>query len=233
MFLFIPIALALLFSVYAEAKVETYSGEAKRDGKTVYTEKHIVRYDAGGNVIEAETTYRNTKGDVISVLKSDFRSSLTAPDHVITNLRTGNVQGLRTSREKIILFNKDDGKAEETKELAITPNESRIAFGCQGLNYYLLKNLDEFQQKQSLPIRFLIPGDLDAYNFEIKFVREVDGIVEIEIEIDNWFLSLFAPKLKVKYDTKKKRIIWYEGLSNIKGEDGKNQSVTIVYSYED
>jgi hypothetical protein len=215
------------------AKTETYTGEARNGDRLAYTEKHVVHFDDKGDITDADTTYLNAKGEVISTLHSDFRKSLTAPDHVLKDTKTGSTQGMRTVGDKLVLFNQDEGKPEMTKEFPNDFGGERVAFGCQGLNYYLLKNMDDFAKKKELPIKFMLPGILDSYDFEVKYVKEeADGVVDIEVEIDNWLLRLFAPKLKVRYDKKKQHIITYEGLSNIKDERGKNQNVTITYKYD-
>jgi hypothetical protein len=215
-------------------KVVTYKGTAMKRNRLAYTENHVVKYDKKGKLISAETTYKDPEGKVISILKSDFRKSLTAPDHIIKDFRTGNVQGLRINPDNIILFNHDLNEKEEVKELKNEPGDDRLAFGCQGLNYYLLKNLDSFKKKKKIPIKFLIPGKLTAYDFEVEYMGESkDGIVDIEIKIQSWLLKIFAPKLKVKYDQNKQRIIWYKGLSNITDKRGRDQKVIITYEYSD
>jgi hypothetical protein len=212
---------------------ETFFGEARSEKGLAYTEKHIVRFDDLHEVLDAETTYYNPSGELICLLKSDFRKSLTAPDHTIEDKRTGNVQGLRRENTNLIVFYRDKGKPEACKNLSAGIGTERIAFGCQGLNYYLVKNLQKIKNAKSLPIKFIIPGNLDAYNFEIRYLdEEKNGTVLIDIEIDNWLLKIFAPKLEVRYDQKNGRILWYKGLSNIKDAQGKPQSVTINYLYD-
>lgn len=66
----------------------------------------------------------------------------------------------------------------------------------------------------------------------MELVKESADQIEIEIEIDNWFLRLFAPKLIARYDTKNGRLLWYKGLSNVLTKTGKQQSVEITYKYE-
>ena len=46
-----------------------------------------------------------------------------------------------------------------------------------------------------------------------------------------YLLSNLGPNLRVRCDTKKKRIVWYDGISNIEN-DGRNQKVTINSIYE-
>ena len=225
--------IALLYGADAGAEQTAYyQGEARMDGKIAYIERHEVLFDGTGKLLQATTHYQDPTGRPIADLQSDFRDSLTVPTHVIRDFRTGNLQGLRREGEKIILFDEDPGKPERTRILNTKDAGDRILVGCQGLNYYLLGNLESLDPETKLPLRFLIPGKLDYYDFTLQKTGEsADGIVDFEIAIENWFLRLFAPKLYVKYDKKEKHLVWYRGLSNITNEKGETQVVTITYKY--
>lgn len=214
-------------------RIEEFSGIAKINEKVAYTEKHRVEYFDDGKIQNAETRYESPEGKLIALLKSDFSQSVTVPDHVVEDFRSGNVQGLRRENGKIVLFDKEKNKSERTRVLVDKDAEKRILVGCQGLNYYLLSRLDGTDTIQSLPLRFLIPGELDYFDFDMKEIPQSNkNLAEFEISVKSWFLRIFAPKLLVKYDRKTKRLIWYQGLSNIKNDKGENQSVTIEYLYK-
>ncbi len=211
--------------------LKEYRGEATRNGRLIYVEHHRLTYDRSKKLLFAETIYKNPDGQTIVELKSDFRESLTAPSHTITDYRTGEVQGLKRENGSLILFTKNKDGKEATKLLKEESPERGLMVGCQGLNYYILENLDSIDAQAVLPVRFLIPGKLDYYDFQMRQVGQSERSLDFEIEVKNWFLALFAPTLEVKYDRVNKRILRYEGLSNIKDDKGKNQNVTIEYFY--
>jgi hypothetical protein len=225
--------LAVLFVADAGAdQTVHFQGEARIDGQLVYVENHEVLYDNAGRLLEAKTLYDSPAGKPIAEINSDFRESVTVPDHTVRDFRTGNIQGLRRENGAVVLFDQDPGKPERTRSLTEKDAGDRILVGCQGLNYYLLGNLERLDPKAKLPLRFLIPGKLDYYDFNLERTGEsADGIVDYEISIQDWFLRFFAPKLYVKYDKNAKHLIWYQGLSNITDEKGDPQNVTITYNY--
>lgn len=228
------LATLTLFSMHAWCKTVEITGTARADGKIVYIEKHRVQYAADGKLLSAETHYDSSEGKPLAFLKSDFTKSLTVPDHVVEDFRTGEVQGLRRENGKIVLFDREKDKSEKTRVIEDEDADKRILIGCQGLNYYVLGNLDSLDPAKPLPLRFLIPGRLDYYDFDMKEVKSDDPkIATFEIHIKNWFLRMFAPRLHAKYERKTKRLVWYEGLSNIKDEHDDNQVVTIDYVYND
>jgi hypothetical protein len=212
-----------------------YRGEAhaNKDLKNpiIYIENHEVQYDSKGKLVMAVTKYSDPTGKPIAELRSDFKESMTVPAHIVTDFRNGNIQGLRRENGKLVMFDQVKGEAEKTKIITDKESEDRVLVGCQGLNYYVLNNLNTFDFERKVPIRFLIPGKLDYYDFSLEKTGEVDGILDFEIAIQSWILRLFAPKLYVKYDKNKKRIVWYQGLSNITNDKGETQNVTIEYFF--
>ena len=66
---------------------EYFKGEARENGQLVYIEKHDVTFADDNSVIEAKTTYVDPKGQLLGVLSSDFRQSLSLPEHVFQDER--------------------------------------------------------------------------------------------------------------------------------------------------
>lgn len=227
------VSLSILATTSHANMIVHYQGLAKNGDRLAYIEKHTVEYDDQGKLLSTATEYTSAAGKSIAELRSDFRESLAVPSQTFKDFRTGNVEGVRRDRGKLVMFDQDPGKLERTRSLDDSDLGIHILVGGQGMNYYLLDHLETIQPLQELSLRFLIPGKLDFYDFKIKKTNEsTDGIVEFEIVIQNWFFKIFAPKLFVKYDKKKKRIVWYKGISNLKSDDGSKQNVTITYEYE-
>jgi hypothetical protein len=53
----------------------------------------------------------------------------------------------------------------------------------------------------------------------------------IRIELDNWFLRLFAPRIEAECHLGNRRLLSYQGLSMIADESGNNLPVTVSYNY--
>jgi hypothetical protein len=212
---------------------EFFSGEAKENGKLVYIEKHDVTFDDQNKVLEAQTTYVDPQGKSVAVLNSDFRKSLSLPEHTFEDLRTKNKYGIRRDQNKIILFNQDYGQPEEAKELLDNNDKTRVQVGCQGFNYFLKDKIEELSQIKSLPVLFMIPGDLSTYKFTLNYIKKnADQAIEFKVKIESLWLRMFAPELEFHYDTQKQRIFWYKGISNIKNDKGQTMNVVIDYKYK-
>jgi hypothetical protein len=221
--------LSLLVPITALGKTQTYRGEASTQGKVVYQELHQVEWKDG--VPQSSVTqYLKPDGTLIAVLKNDYTQSLNAPEHEMNDIRHKNVHGMRYGKGQKELYSKE-GSREKSKVVKESDGQGKIIVGGQGLHYYLVSNLEAVIEKKKLSLLFLIPGNLDAYNFYLKVMQADDKTVKMEIEIDNWFLKLFAPKLLLEYDRPTKKLLKYKGLSNLKDESNKMMNVEITYSY--
>ena len=87
----------LTLNVEAIARIDEVTGTAKADGQVAYIEKHKVEYTGDGKLLRAETSYETPAGIPVALLKSDFTTSVTAPDHTVEDFRT---QASREIRQK-------------------------------------------------------------------------------------------------------------------------------------
>lgn len=213
-----------------DAEILRFTSEARFDGKISYRENHESEY-RDGRVVRARTDYLSTDGKPVAYIESFFAESLAAPRHVFEDFRSGVRHGVRYEGGDAILFSRDPGQPEKTRNIGKGSGPGILMVGCQGLFYYLQENYDLVREKRKVPLQLLITGTLDIYDFELELKGEKDGVAEITIHISNWFLRLFAPKLDVRYDIAAKRMLYYKGLSNILDDKGKIQTVEITYAY--
>lgn len=224
--------LLMIFMGLAYGETQVYKGEALVDGKKVYDEFHTAELE-GKKIISSTTEYKDPSGKVLGILTNNYSKSLNAPEHTMIDPVHKNKHGLRYDGDTLILFNQENGEKEETKKLDKDDLKGKLVVGGQGLHYYLVANMEDVIKKGDLALKFLIPGRLDAYNFYLKVVSKSEENVQFEIEIDNWLLKLFAPKLKLIYQRKNPRLLKYSGLSNIKDKKKDMMNVTLQYFYND
>lgn len=222
-------ALSFFFTFFVYAGTQVYTGEARTDGKVVYREKHSVEWN-NDLPVSSLTIYEDPSGKPIGRLRNTYTKNLNAPEHVMDDLIHGSQHGVRYMNDKLIMFSKSEDEKEETKK--IDEEDKKLIVGGQGFHYYLVTHLEEVIKKGKLDLLFLIPGRLDAYDFYLKVKEKTETKVTFEIEIDNWFLRLFAPKLVLEYDRNNKRLLKYRGLSNLKNDKNEMMNVEITYNYD-
>jgi hypothetical protein len=225
---------SLLMGVSSGAKeVITYQGLAKTTkGEVLYIEKHTNHFE-GDRIIKAVTQYLKPDLTLWAKMESDFTRSIQQPEFRFENVLSKEVHGLKYQEDKAVVWyqNAKGENKEKTLDLnnkALTKNP--LVAG-QGFNFDLREVLSQLKAKSELKRNFLIPSRLDYYLFVYKVSDIVNEKVTIVAKIDNTLLSFFAPKLKIIYDQKTKRLLEYQGLSNLEDEKGKAQSVIITYDY--
>jgi hypothetical protein len=212
--------------------IKTFQGQAKKDAKILYIEKHTLTYSDSGNLKTARTEYFSAENRPLATLVSDFTSSLSSPSYEMNYLVSGNKEGVKRAGNDIILFDQPAKKEEKTLTLKEQDQNEKIIMAGQGFNYYIIENLNNIKEKKVLPIRLLIPGKLDFYDFRVKFLSEnKEGDMDFELSVDNWILRMVAPSFFVRYNKNSKRLIYYKGLSNIPDDKNKNHVVEISYQY--
>lgn len=207
-----------------------FSSRALKDGIPVYDERHEAEY-RNGRIFRSRTDYLSPEGTPLAYIESFFAESLTAPSHVFVDYRTGFTHGTRYVNGLPVLFAQEKGKAERSRVLTERSDGRALMVGSQGLFYYLQEDFDQVRKQRKIPVRLLITGPLDVYDFELEYLGEKDGVADLVLHISNPFLRLFAPKLEVRYDAVNRKMLYYRGLSNILDDRGKLQTVEIVYAY--
>ncbi len=225
---------AALYSAAAQTEgdveILNFTSEAVSKGRIIYREKHEAEY-RNGRIARAKTDYISEDGKTIAYIESFFNDSLTAPAHVFEDFRFGDRHGARYKDGDVILFSVIEKGEEETRNVGRDFGPSVLMVGCQGFFYYLQENYQVLREKGKIPLKLLITGNLDIYDFRMELKEEKDGIAFINIRISNWFLRLFAPKLELRYDIAEKKLLYYKGISNILDDKRKLQNAEIFYKY--
>ena len=212
----------------AQAESTEHWGVAKNtNGKIIYTENHLIT-KKDGKLFASNTDYFDqTRKNKFATLKSDYSRSLSLPTYEFVDMRTGYLEGVRYVDGKYLVYFK---KPDET-EIARPLKEGDSIFSGQGWHYYLIENLD-ILENQNIKLNLVLPSELDFYSFEIKHSKATKDKIVANLELSNWFLSFFAPKLQLVYDKKFNQLIEFKGISNILDKDGERQEVTIHYEYD-
>lgn len=205
-----------------------YVGEARDEkGELIYTEKHVVSSEAG-TTTRSVTEYRAPDGELIATMRSDYSRSVAMPTYVFEDLRRNYREGLRWQDGDYVIFHQEGSAPEKTSRLG----SDRRVFSCQGWHYYLVNNLD-LMEKDEIVLNLVLPSELRPFPFVVKNLVSDESRVSAELSLKHWLFRYFAPKLRLEYDKKKRRLIEFQGVSNILNTAGDRQEVTIRYRYSD
>ena len=116
----------------------------------------------------------------------------------------------------------------ETKSLPMTVDQ----IVGQGFNQFIVTRLDALARGEEFRMKLVLPSKLDQYDIRIRKSKIEGDVLHIRVEMDNWFLKLFAPHMDAEYDLKTRRLLRYDGISMVENAGGKNAQVSITYEYE-
>ncbi len=226
--IFLTALLLLALTTPAQAESRSFTGKAyNEDGDLVYVEQHDLTYDEEG-VVASRTTYFDPEGRKIGSLVSDYAPSPQFCDYTFRDQRRGYADGVRLGDDTLCLFRqKDPGATEETRCI---PREEDQIVG-QGFHHFILNRLDAIAGGEIYHVKLALPSRLDQFDFRIRKTGVEGDRLEIRLESDHWFVRLFAPHINVVYDRERKRLLLYEGISNVADDSGECIPVRIRYSY--
>jgi hypothetical protein len=216
---------------FAKNEILNFQGEARsKKGELVYTEKHKATFKAD-RIQDSLTLYYSPEGDLIGELKSDYSKNIYLPDYTFRDLRTGMFHDVKLDDGKLkIIAKKTKDAPEEKEQFDIKDN----MISGQGFHYFIREHLNSFVENKNKDVKFVMPGLLDYFSFNIGPERRPsseDSIIHIKMSVNNVILKMFVSTVKMQYDKLKRHLLSYEGASNLLSKDGKNQDVVITYKY--
>jgi hypothetical protein len=204
------------------------AGAFNKRGELEYTENHAVSYE-NEKVTRSRTLYFDPAGRMIGELVSEYLPSPQFNTYSFKDSRAGYEDGVSVEGERLRLFRKKSpGANQESAYLRMAPDQ---VVG-QGFHHFLRLNLETLATGEIFHIKLVMPSRLDQYNFRIRKVKRVGQTLHIRLEIDNWFLRIFAPYVECEYELGTRRLLRYVGISNLEDGSGSHPKVDIVYTYQ-
>jgi hypothetical protein len=213
------------------AKNRVYSGDAvELSSKTkVYTEQHEEILEAGKHT-GTLTTYRDPSGKVIARRKLNFKKSFVTPDFKLEDLRSGYIEGAELTSGGVRIFWKEKKDSPQMEKL-LKADGAMVVDG--GFNYFVKDNWEDLKKGKTLSFNFVVPAEQDYYRFRVRKTGEGTHqgkkTLKVNLEVDNFLMRAFVDPIQITYDVQNKRILVYEGISNIDNGSGKSYIVRLSY----
>jgi len=208
-------------------ETDTYVGYAYEKGnrEPVYTEVFTDRFENGKH-IATQTNYFDPARQRIAQRMLNFSKSRFAPDYTTEDLRSGYTEGAEVKGDKVRVFRRKDKSAALEEKLLSIPQPYVID---GGFSQFIKANWSKLEQGKELAFNFTVAAHLDYYLLRAVRVDEKNGEMTIRIEPDQRVIRWLAPAIYVRYDVNTRRIVSYEGKSNIADEHGTNQNIKLIY----
>ncbi len=200
--------------------LESYEGLAYAPGTKhlLYRESHWVDGD------ERIVLYRCPGGEPFARKRVNSRISAIAPDFELTDARDGYREGVASiggQREVFLRANNDSRMKRKT----LTASNPVID---AGFDAFIRTSWAEISDKHFLQVPFVIPSRLGALNFKVRHAGDHGASRTFRLSLDGWYGALL-PHIDVIYAATTRTLLRYRGISNIRGDDGRQLAVDIHF----
>jgi len=226
-FVLATIAALLMSWRPAESVTDSYVGYAYNDGTNnlLYTEEFTDRF-VDGRHLETLTDYFDPTHKRIARRLLDFRKSKFAPDFETEDLRSGYLEGAEIVGDKVRLYNRRD-KNSGLSEKTLSIPQPVVVDG--GFNQFIKANWSALEKGDIIIFHFAVPARLDYFTLRAAKVLSTENAMMVRVEPDKALLRWVASPIIVQYAKDTRRIMSYQGQSNISDEHGNNFVMRLVY----
>lgn len=219
---------AIAAAAPARAAITFEEGVAREpgSGRLLYREHHLVRREQG-RALERLVLYRCPGGTAFARKHVDYRASATAPAFALEDARLGYREGLRRGASRGELFVRDARGAPERS--APVGGEGLVADA--GFDEFIRAHWRPLLAGEAVPLRFVVPSRLESLGFRVRRVGSArvgdEAAVVFRLRLGGW-LGWLAPHIDVAYGRDSRRLLRFEGLSNLRDDAGAEQLVAAI-----
>jgi hypothetical protein len=193
--------------------------------RLLYTEEHHEQIEQG-RVTRSEVVYRKPDGGVIATKQLNFRRNASDPDFRLENPVNGHLEGANQRDDRLLVFfRKTDDHALRERELRAPDN----AIIDGGFDRFIENNWTALMQGDVFQRPFLVPSFQRFLEFRIYLERMTETEVVFIMEPASMLLRIVGDGIVVAYDRDSAALRRYEGISNIRDQDGENYEVRVEF----
>ena len=189
-------------------------------GELLYQEIHQLVVASNSQPLRETVTYVNAEGNQIGRKSLDYQS-LMAPNYTVSYELGDKSETVVNSGAAIKV------SASKQKSLPVPSNLFAID---AGFHYLILSQFEQLLAGNTVTFDFLFTGRATFIEMKIKPNRS-EGQLNLNLSLSNFLLSALVKPIELTYDINTKRLLRYQGLTNITNNEGKLIVADIRYSY--
>jgi hypothetical protein len=182
-------------------------GEAvdPKTGETLYLEYYYCTDDA----LKCSVVYLRPNQELIASKQLDYEPSLKAPELTFRDFRTD-------------------------RELSISPPDQDVVVDAGFDNFVRLQWQDLMAGEEVVfPFRLVNREKPLTMRASREDGECADGQLCLQVRLDSWLLGALVDPIELIYDRGSQRLRRFQGISNLKSDEGRSQKVEIRYQYAD
>ena len=176
----------------------------------LYKELHTVILNAQQEYEKTLVEYTDVEGNIFAKKRLYFNHNLMAPDVYFVDNRASTLVEVETKTDTLIV--NYEGRLDDAS--ARIKAVSMMVVDA-GFDQMLIQYWDQLLNNQPLEFEFLAPTRAELISFSLTPVYQDNQVIKFELAPSNFILSLLFDAIKLTYDKFSKRILVYEGLTNI------------------
>lgn len=210
----------------------SYDGTAfdTDDGQVLYRESHFLAME-GGAVRERLVLYRCADGTPFARKRVENAfASPWLPEFDMVDARIGYREGFSAKGQTPEVYVQEVGEDQPERETFDQIPEDLV--GDAGFDSFVQDHWEQLVAGETMRFKFLVPSRLDYMSFKVRQVRE-DRIDDRPVRVFRLalggLLGLIVSGIDVSYDSQSRTLMRFEGLSNVRDEEGDNYVARIDF----
>ena len=196
-------------------------------GELLYTEDHLLRHQ-DQQLHQRLVVYRCADGTAFARKRVDYAASALAPAFQFEDVRLGYREGLRRIDGDAQLWVRTP---DSDKERSVTLEAAAGLVADAGFDEFIRRQWQPLLAGETVPLEFAVPSRLDSYGFTVRRRGGGEAAGEqaeiFRLRLGGLF-GLLAPHIDVAYGRETRRLLWFQGLSNLRDDDGESQLVARI-----
>lgn len=203
----------------------------QKTGRLIYVEERK-QFDQPGRLGTWHFTYTNAAGKTIVRRQVNFEQNRLKPSFRLDDLRNGYAEGAELVGDRIKVFMGGTADDPYRERLLKVPEPAVVD---AGFDAFVEQHWHSLLAGDVLHFNFVAPSQLDYFKFRVYRARETTHqqkqAVVLKMDIDHALLSLFVDPIQLTYDKATRKLLVYNGISNIYDDRGKTHKVRMEFSY--
>lgn len=217
-------------SALADASYERHVGLAMgyTDGRRLYDEEHLLKMQ-GADVLERVVLYRCPDGEPFARKHMRTGAAPLQPTFEMQDARLGYVEGFQAIEQGWeVYFQRAADRPRDSERLEV-PAEGVVD---AGFDAFVRQRWEALLSGKKLKIAFLVPSRLDFLDFKVQHLRaetEAGEPAQVFRLALSGMLGWFVDGIDVWYADADRRLLRFDGLSNVRAPDGANYTARIRF----